>query len=356
MAVVVQEISADGLPVWAPFEDFDTTPSIWGFWEKHFKIFAGEVCNPQLGAITAGTGYTDGVYENVELKRNGSTSVAGQDLLCRVTVAGGGVSSVEVTQKGSGFETGDVLWIANVSQAGGTGSGFLVNVDSADSSVGLMRGPSAVDSYEMGLMVGIDRHADYTKGVYWHRSGSTTTTYSHQFYGWSESTTNNGYGSMYVCHSTGVSNSMINTGNYQIRVIYCTEPNNQFFHFTDSLYKQGPYLVRMVRDPANGPWPSPQICSEWCLGYNNYIRNFTNAYESDLTTGAYSYIPQAPRVDGVLWGGLMIHSNSYIAGVCPERMRISMNVTRSFNSTMNDGVSNDIYQSIYRNIWFRVNN
>lgn len=75
-----------------------------------------------LGSITAGTGYTNGTYENVPLSGG-----SGKGVLATVTVASTVVSAVVITQKGEGYKVGDVLGIPG-SYAGGTGSGASVPV------------------------------------------------------------------------------------------------------------------------------------------------------------------------------------------------------------------------------------
>lgn len=57
-----------------------------------------------LGAITAGSGYTDGTYTNVAL-----VGGSGAGALATVTVAGGVVTAVTITAPGQGYAVGDVL-------------------------------------------------------------------------------------------------------------------------------------------------------------------------------------------------------------------------------------------------------
>lgn len=75
-----------------------------------------------LGAITAGSGYVDGVYPGVPL-----TGGSGFTAEASVTVAGGVVTAVVITDVGAGYEVGDVL-SADASDLGGTGAGFSVPV------------------------------------------------------------------------------------------------------------------------------------------------------------------------------------------------------------------------------------
>lgn len=81
-----------------------------------------------LGTITAGTLYTAGFYENVPL-----TGGAGTGAVANITVAGGGVTAVELVSLGSGYAGGTPL-SASAANIGGTGSGFAVAVTSVFSS------------------------------------------------------------------------------------------------------------------------------------------------------------------------------------------------------------------------------
>jgi hypothetical protein len=71
-----------------------------------------------LGALTAGTLYTAGFYENVAL-----TGGDGTGARANITVVGGGVTVVEMTALGSGYSDADAL-SALEADIGGTGSGF----------------------------------------------------------------------------------------------------------------------------------------------------------------------------------------------------------------------------------------
>lgn len=75
-----------------------------------------------LGTVTAGTGYTNGTYENVPL-----TGGTGSGALATVVVASTVVSTVTITNAGKDYTVGDVLSAAAATM-GGTGSGFSVPV------------------------------------------------------------------------------------------------------------------------------------------------------------------------------------------------------------------------------------
>jgi hypothetical protein len=75
-----------------------------------------------LGAITGGSTYTNGTYRDVLL-----TGGAGSGARADITIAGGTVTAVTITEGGSGYVTTNPLSAAAVN-VGGTGSGFSVTV------------------------------------------------------------------------------------------------------------------------------------------------------------------------------------------------------------------------------------
>jgi hypothetical protein len=75
-----------------------------------------------LGAITAGSGYTNGTYNNVPL-----TGGSGANATATVVVSGGVVTSVTITLRGASYVIGNVLSASNTN-LGGTGAGFAIPV------------------------------------------------------------------------------------------------------------------------------------------------------------------------------------------------------------------------------------
>jgi len=75
-----------------------------------------------LGSITAGSGYTNGTYNNVPL-----TGGSGANATATVVVSGGAVTSVTITLRGAGYVIGNTLSASNTN-LGGTGAGFSIPV------------------------------------------------------------------------------------------------------------------------------------------------------------------------------------------------------------------------------------
>lgn len=75
-----------------------------------------------LGAITAGAAYVNGQYANVPL-----TGGTGAGATANITVAGGGVTVVTLTNRGLGYTVADALSASNAN-LGGAGAGFSIPV------------------------------------------------------------------------------------------------------------------------------------------------------------------------------------------------------------------------------------
>lgn len=73
-----------------------------------------------LGSITGGSSYTNGTYTNVSL-----TGGTGSGAKAAITVSGGAVTAVVLTERGEGYTASDTLSAA-AANIGGTGSGFSV--------------------------------------------------------------------------------------------------------------------------------------------------------------------------------------------------------------------------------------
>ena len=83
-----------------------------------------------LGTITGGSAYTAGTYFNVPL-----TGGTGSGALATITVAGGAVTVVTITNGGVQYTVGDVMSAA-ASTIGGTGSSFSIPVATVTNSTG----------------------------------------------------------------------------------------------------------------------------------------------------------------------------------------------------------------------------
>lgn len=102
-----------------------------------------------LGAITAGTGYTNGVYTDVPL-----TGGAGSGATADITVAGTVVTVVTLKYGGTGYAAGNTL-SALTSNIGGTGTGFSIPVAtiSAAEQLGRWDAPNSSVTLEQSLEI-----------------------------------------------------------------------------------------------------------------------------------------------------------------------------------------------------------
>gem|GEM_PF-6828931 len=103
--------------------------------------------NSGNSTITPGTGYVDGVYNNVVMTGN-----TGLGALFTITVVSGRVSSVQVTASGSGYTWWGGNLTANNSFLGGSGSGFVwagPQYQSVFATVGIQNSSSAAVSISL---------------------------------------------------------------------------------------------------------------------------------------------------------------------------------------------------------------
>ena len=119
--------------------------------EMHYFYYPPTIVQGQiatLGAITAGSLYTNGIYQNVAL-----TGGSGANATADIVVVGGVVTSVNLRFGGNFYVVGDVL---SCSSLGSTGSGFSIPVASVSNS----NGTSWLgDNYDPVLFYGAMREA-----------------------------------------------------------------------------------------------------------------------------------------------------------------------------------------------------
>jgi len=107
----------------------DTTYSA----ELHYYYYPESIVQTPvatLGTITGGSSYTNGTYLNVPL-----TGGVGTGAVANIVVSGGAVTSVTLTQGGTGYVVGNTLSAA-ASTIGGTGSSFSVPVATVGNALG----------------------------------------------------------------------------------------------------------------------------------------------------------------------------------------------------------------------------
>lgn len=119
--------------------------------EMHYFYYPPTIVQGQiatLGAITTGSLYTNGVYQNVPL-----TGGSGANATADIVVTGGIVTSVSLKFGGNFYVVGDILSCASL---GSTGSGFSVPVASVSNATGTSW---LGDNYDPVLFYGAMREA-----------------------------------------------------------------------------------------------------------------------------------------------------------------------------------------------------
>ena len=128
--------------IFGPRSDLETelsfivgpTPDSAYYVELHYYYYPESIVQSAistLGAITAGSAYTNGTYVNVPL-----TGGSGSGATARIVVSGGAVTSVTVQNPGVYYAVGNTLSCANTS-IGGTGSGFSIPVSAVSNVNGV---------------------------------------------------------------------------------------------------------------------------------------------------------------------------------------------------------------------------
>jgi hypothetical protein len=121
--------------------------------ELHYFYYPVSIVQSAISGFNAPTGgssYSTGVYPNITL-----TGGQGSGATATITVAGGAVSTVTLTNPGNFYAVGDSLTAAS-SSIGGTGSGFSVTVASVNNTAGTSW---LGDNYDPVLFYGAMREA-----------------------------------------------------------------------------------------------------------------------------------------------------------------------------------------------------
>ena len=85
-------------------------------------------------ALTGGSGYSNGTYQNVKLFNDGTSTWDGAT--ARVVVSGGAVTSVDIIAGGSGYTDGEELDFDTATIGGGTGAGVTISASGISTVVG----------------------------------------------------------------------------------------------------------------------------------------------------------------------------------------------------------------------------
>lgn len=339
-----------------------SNPSKFSWEEEKISAWLGEICNPQVdvSGIVSGSGYQDGVYFDVDLTRAASTQSGGIGLKGTVTVTGGGVSNVEITTKGNGYKTGDFVLATDLTQVGGTGSGFQIPLSSANAEVGYRKRPQdrTTDGYMVGHQLGVERLDAYTMGLFVHRSSSTSTLNIHAIYQYQENnpTSNNGYG-LFNSHNSQTMSMWTDSlgGNYQMGFWSCTDPGNEFFLIADSAYNSGWGLFKAVQDPGKA-WPDRQLASPWFrIHFTNsavYYRGIIPYIGTTAFVGNKLESLDLPDDAGILFNKFPLRGKAYSMGITPDRFYTGTG-TQGWGHVYQDGP--DTYRRLSNAFYVKMN-
>lgn len=103
-----------------------------------------------FGTITPGSGYTDGIYESVNI-----TGGEGSNGTATITVSGGAVTAITLVNPGYLYNIGDIV-SASTASLGGTGGGFSVPISNVQNPAGTSW---LGDNFESVLLYGSLREA-----------------------------------------------------------------------------------------------------------------------------------------------------------------------------------------------------
>jgi hypothetical protein len=95
------------------------------------SIVQGIITTINTATFTAGSGYTNGTYENIAL-----TGGSGQNATATITVAGSVVTNITLNNGGQFYVVGDTISFSPSSIGIGTGSGFSTTVTAVNNSTG----------------------------------------------------------------------------------------------------------------------------------------------------------------------------------------------------------------------------
>lgn len=337
MAQVIHEWDSTGKPSGA--DALTNTTKTAGFYidfiNPYFREFFGAICNVQMGdLISPGSGYAEGVYQNVDFIRLGAANYwqGGRDLQATVTVdATGAVTSVVKTRDGSGYRTGDVLVIADITQVGGVGGGLRVACDSADASIGVIYDCLQANSASstMGFLLGCERDDNgYNYGFSMLNTNPRSSSYPYFrsyniYYLTGPSTSNNYYGG----YTIGGSNYDWNHWHYndppgeREKIIYSADPGNQYitWHSEETGYVMG--YFKLNRNP-DLDYPPTSSLPTWVRFYGQlsgviYYSPSSIDYGSNLVNVSSRSLSYPVDMRGYFFTEQTCRSNVFILGSTP---------------------------------------
>ena len=330
--------------------DLSDINGVWGELDESIKVWLGEICNPVLGTIAGGSGYTDGTYTDVPLIRDTPTTVyGGRDMLATVVISGNVVTNVTITHKGNGFATGDVLIFDDVADVGGTGADFEIPITSADASIGLIYDPDQRESNtdNQGWLFGVERPTgatgSYTYGSFFYKTTATSDRiYICNFYNWTPGSANDSYGSMDKDSDYENMWDESEGDGYSQTLTWCADADERFLCFSDDRWENPVGLFQMVR--GGGNYPDLSLVSTWGRFYATssylYTSPLTSGGVNTAFIGSYGFQQTQnlePQDENAVMTGHPVRTRSMYVGSLPDRIGTHLTNGRTFGTTIGTG-------------------
>lgn len=324
-------------------------PDSWTGWihahmKEYFRIISA--CTWDDTGYTGGSGYLDGTYTGVELTRV-DNGLAGRHCYVDITVSGGAVTALTVTETGNGYINGDVVTLTDTAIINGSGAGFQMTCTGGTGEMGFIW--DATKSTNTGAkdvewMWGMHRNTG-TDWRHWQKftQQNAATAYIYVGTGYSNNGSSNGLGQLDSANKSASTSMWFGAkgSNYKVWVHYDTTAGKEHFAWGDNQYEnyQGFFKVDQT---GFTPVVNLNSMSQYAL-FNNYapytVTNRTYNEEVCSDSAPTLYIP----LDyGVYFSGHTLYCRSVIQGRVPEWLKftrsVSMSSTPGQLTTSTDGL------------------
>ena len=308
-----------------------------GWLHSHMKTWVNDLsaCTWDDTGFTAGTGYVDGTYTGVELKRTPVTgATAGNHCYVDITVSGGAVTSLTVTETGNGYMSGDVVTIEDTAIIGASGAGFEMDCTGGTGLIGFaydINHSTNNGSRDCEFLLGAHRGLlEWNQMLYWQQQ-NTTTCYMYTVVSHVPGTTSNGFGSLSISNKGwSQSNWSSTTGqNHKVWVHYDSTPGKEHFFWGDTQYNQ-PYGIFKIDTAGLTPAVDETVACQFGLFQTGfYSRSWTNRQYNEAVCSDKQIQWDIPDDYGVMFSGRTVRARAVTLGRTPAYLKCSTSATVS---------------------------